>query len=131
MLNAVQPKSYIVPHRHIAVPKAESLVILKGSIGFIGFNDDGSIDEDAVFHLSAGSERFGIDYRAGVWHAFFALEENTVLFEVKPGPYDSSTDKEFAPWAPPENSPEALPYLASLEDFFRERFSLEKRTWNY
>jgi len=34
MLNAVQPMSYIQPHRHLDPPKAESFIVLKGSISF-------------------------------------------------------------------------------------------------
>src|SRR6266511_2048864 len=31
MLNAIQPSSYIRPHRHIIPPKAECLLLLQGS----------------------------------------------------------------------------------------------------
>ena len=33
---------------------------------------------------------------------------------VGPGPWVAATDKEFAPWAPPEDAPGAADYLASL-----------------
>ena len=52
---------------------------------------------------------------------------DTVIFEVKPGPYDAATDKEFAPWAPPEGDPRAHAYLIQLEDQFRQHFSLPER----
>jgi hemerythrin-like domain-containing protein len=32
------------------------------------------------------------------------LEENTILFECKKGPYDVETDKIFAEWSPNEGS---------------------------
>jgi hypothetical protein len=53
-----------------------------------------------------------------VWHTFIALEPGTVLFEVKPGPFDDRTDKEFAPWAPTENAQEAPEYLEWLKTAF-------------
>lgn len=131
MLNAFQPKSYVVPHRHLEDPKDEAIIILKGSIGCICFNEDGSIIPESVCYLSQGTDMVGLDVRAGVWHTFFALEKDTVIFEVKSGPYTRATDKDFAPWAPKENSDEALAYLAKLEDTVREKFNLEKRNWSF
>jgi hypothetical protein len=45
------------------------------------------------------------------------LSEDTVLFEVKPGPYSEASYKDFAPWAPAEYSAKAEEYLHQL--FFR------------
>ena len=112
MLNAVQPGSYVRPHRHLAPPKAESLVLLRGSVRFFVFGETGEVAE--TFVLSAGSSQLGLDVRPGVYHTFVALAPDTVVFEVKPGPYEPTTDKDFAPWAPPEGTPEAAAYLASL-----------------
>jgi hypothetical protein len=61
-----------------------------------------------------------VDCREGVWHTFFALEPDTVVFEVKAGPHDAATDKEAAPWAPDENSPDAAAYLQHLRKLFSE-----------
>lgn len=114
MLNALQPGSYIQPHRHATPPKSESILVLRGSICYVTFSEVGKVDEAIL--LGTGSESLGIDTQAGVYHTFFALEPDTVLFEVKPGPYDAETDKQFAPWAPPEGSQEARVYLAELEE---------------
>ena len=40
---------------------------------------------------------------------------DTVFLEAKAGPYLPFTEAERAPWAPAENSPEAVPYLAMLK----------------
>ncbi len=111
MLNTLQPGSYIRPHRH-ADHRAESIVVLAGSIRYFAFDDAGEVAE--TFVLAAGADEVGIDTDGGIWHSFAALEADTVVFEVKPGPYDAATDKEFARWAPEENSPEADAYLARL-----------------
>jgi hypothetical protein len=37
-----------------------------------------------------------------------------VCFEVKPGPWERATDKEFAEWAPAESDPAAAEYLRRL-----------------
>ena len=38
----------------------------------------------------------------GVWHAIAFLEPGSAVFEIKPGPYQPATDKDFATWAPHE-----------------------------
>jgi dTDP-4-dehydrorhamnose 3,5-epimerase-like enzyme len=48
---------------------------------------------------------------AGTWHGFVVLEPDTVVMELKPGPYRPS---EFAGWAPPEGDPSATSFLSSL-----------------
>lgn len=112
MLNAVQPESYVHPHRHLDPPKAEAWVVLRGSLLFFTFHDDGRVDQRLV--IRAAGPRLGVDLVAGVYHSFIALEPDTILYEVKNGPYQASTDKSFAPWAPAENTPEAAAYMQHL-----------------
>jgi cupin fold WbuC family metalloprotein len=112
MLNAIQPGSYIQPHRHLFPPKAESVIVLRGAIYVFIFKNDGTID--AVHAVKAGSINLGIDSEPGVFHTFTAIEEDTVLFEVKPGPYNQADDKDFAPWAPAEGAHRAVDYLDYL-----------------
>ena len=112
MLNAIQPGSYVQPHRHSNPPKAESIVVLQGGIHFIIFDDRGKIVRN--FALAAGSARFGVDLDSDIYHTFFATSADTVLFEVKPGPYLPASDKDFAAWAPEENSDSASSYLENL-----------------
>ncbi len=38
MLNALQPGSYIRPHRHLSPPKSETILVLEGSICFVIFD---------------------------------------------------------------------------------------------
>lgn len=117
MLNAIQPQSYIRPHRHLHPPKPETIIVLQGAILCIVFNPSGEVQE--VQTIAAGTDEFGFDCEPGVYHTFLSLKTDTVIFEVKPGPYEVSTDKDFAAWAPPEDSPEAANYLAFM-------YSLEK-----
>jgi cupin fold WbuC family metalloprotein len=119
MLNAMQPGSYVRPHRHISPPKAEALVLLRGAVGFMTFTDGGAPDFEGFVFLHHLRGAVALDCREGVWHTFFALEPDTVLYEAKNGPFDAATDKEAAPWAPPEGTAEAGPYLERLEDAFR------------
>ena len=76
--------------------------------------------------LDATQGKFAVDIRAGLWHCFFALQNNSILFEVKPGPYNPNTDKDAAPWAPAEDSSEASKYLKEIENRFRTVCNLPK-----
>jgi len=119
MFNAVQPGSYIRPHRHLDPPKSEAFIVLRGSLAFFTFDDDGRVR--ACARLAAGSDVFGADVSAGVFHSFIALEPDTLIYEVKPGPYARATDKAFGSWAPTEGAPEAAAYMRGLLEIFARR----------
>jgi len=112
MFNAIQPGSYARPHRHLDPPKAKAWIVLQGKLLFITFSDDGTIDHHAT--LTAGGECFGVDLVPGRYHTVCALMPDTVIYEVKTGPYLAMNDKAFAPWAPEEGTPEAAAYLNHL-----------------
>lgn len=115
MLNAMQPGSYIQPHRHLDPPKPESVIVLQGAIKCFIFSSSGQIE--TMYTIRAGSPIFGVDSEPGVYHTFLAIDSDTVLFEVKPGPYSPATDKDFASWAPAEGAPAAKQYMQYLYDF--------------
>lgn len=129
MLNAIQPGSYVRPHRHLTPPKAESFILLQGSLGFVQFDEDGGVRPEDCLLLDRERGAFGVDAREGRYHAIFALVPDTVAFEVKPGPYSPISDKEFASWAPAEGDAGAKAYLKALEDRFRTLFGLGPRGW--
>jgi cupin fold WbuC family metalloprotein len=110
-LNAWIRGTYAAPHRHVALPKPEAFVVLRGQLACFIFDDVGAVTQSAV--LGAGG-LFGIDIAPGVWHTLLPLTAEAVCFEVKPGPWDPATDKEFAPWAPREGEPGAAAYADHL-----------------
>lgn len=110
-LNAWTRGSYAAPHRHLAVPKPESFVVLRGELGLFIFDDDGKVTEH---HVLGRDGLIGIDVAPGIWHTVACVSDTAVCFEVKAGPYDAATDKEFAPWAPREGDPQAAAYLERL-----------------
>jgi cupin fold WbuC family metalloprotein len=114
LLNAMQPDSYIAPHRHLDPGKDETLVVLRGLLGLIVFDDAGGVVRTAK--VGAGGTAIGIDIPHGTWHTAVALEPDTVFMEAKAGPYLPFTEAERAPWAPAENSPAAVSYLGMLKD---------------
>ena len=112
LLNAMQPDSYIPPHRHLDPDKDETFVVLRGSLGLVLFDDEGGMARSVK--IGADGSAIGVDIAHGTWHTAVALEPDTVFLEAKAGPYLPFTEAERAPWAPAENAPEAAPYLAIL-----------------
>jgi len=113
LLNAMQPDSYIPPHRHLDPNKDETFVVLRGLLGLIVFDDAGGVVQAAK--VGAGGTAIGVDIPHGSWHTAVALEPDTVFLEAKAGPYLPFIATEKAPWAPPENSVEVATYLAMLK----------------
>ena len=75
------------PHQHIwkdgekKVIAQESWVVIKGSVKCIFFDMDGSLLEEPV--LNAGD----CSITLGGGHTYSILEENTLVYEFKTGPY--------------------------------------------
>lgn len=114
LLNAIEPGSYVMPHRHLDPNKDETMVVLRGRLALIEFDDAGHVTRALV--LGPGTDAVGADIAHGTWHTVFALESGTVFFEAKAGPYLPLTDEERAPWAPVEGDPDVARYLAHLQD---------------
>lgn len=124
-LNVLLAGTYVTPHRHSAVPKAEGFLVLEGCAAAFVFDDSGTLRDVVVLSDDGTTAKAppafksckaarGIDLPPGVWHTIVALSPSVVCYEVKPGPWVAATDKEFAPWAPMEDEPGAASYLASL-----------------
>jgi cupin fold WbuC family metalloprotein len=98
LLNAMEPGSYFPPHRHKNPDKEESFLVLRGSVLILIFDDEGSVISST--EVSPQKEVYGMEIDAGVWHSLIVLESNTVVYEVKKGPYVPLTPDNIAPWAP-------------------------------
>ena len=116
LLNALEPGTYIRPHRHLKATKAETAIVISGAIAVLIFDDAGTLLEKR--RLSPLGHDLGIETPAGVWHTFVALEPGSIFFEAKAGPYEPLRPEELAPWAPPEGAPDA----ADLERSWRGLF---------
>jgi len=112
LLNAIEPGSYVMPHRHLDPDKSETMVVLRGALALVIFDDAGALIDSAI--LSANSATLGVDLPYGTWHTVFALVPDTVFLEAKAGPYRPLAPNEKAPWAPAEGDAGAAVYLAKL-----------------
>jgi len=116
LLNAIEPGSYIAPHRHLSSTKDETFVVLRGSFGVVLFDDVGNVARTQV--IEAGGEACGIDIPHGTWHSVLSLAPGSVFFEAKAGPYQPFTPEEKAAWAPAENDAGSGDYLERLRRLF-------------
>lgn len=115
MLNFLQPETYIAPHLHPLPSASETIQVLQGAIGFMLFNATGEVLQ--TWRLEAGLLGL-IDIEPDVWHGFVALEPDTVVLEIKRGPYSGAEDKVFAPWAPAEGAVGTLDAMAGWRALF-------------
>lgn len=118
LLNAIEPGSWLPPHRHLDPAKDETIIVLAGALGVVIFGADGEIV--STRHLTAGGDCCGVDIPYGTWHTVLALVPGTVIFEAKSGPYRPLSVEELAPWAPGEGAPESAAYGAVLRGLFAD-----------
>lgn len=122
LFNALEPGSYIRPHRHLSVLRDELLIAIRGSMAFIAFNDQGAVTNILRF----GTEKYGSNLTTGLevpsstWHTVVALEPGCILLEVKAGPFDPDRPKDLAQWAPEEGSDEVNDYMNRLVEMTRQ-----------
>ncbi|MEO1767869.1 WbuC family cupin fold metalloprotein [Thiobacter aerophilum] len=112
LLNAIEPGSYVPPHRHLDPTKDESIVVVRGRLGVMIFDDGGGVREMGI--LVPGGKVVLVNVPHGAYHTVIGLEPGTVFFEAKAGPYRPLTPHERAPWAPQEGEPGWQDYLQSL-----------------
>ena len=112
LLNAVEPGSYIRPHRHLAGEKDEAFIVVRGRLALFIFDDEGVVKACTV--LGPGEQACGVNMAHGVWHMAMALERGTIFFEAKAGPYCAATSEEQADWAPAEGSESCGVYMEKM-----------------
>lgn len=113
MMHAMNPGTYVQPHKHENPDKREAFIILEGKVAVVEFNETGEILSHLVLSRDLGN--YGAEVPERTWHMLIALEENSVIYEVKDGPYSALDDKNFARWAPEEGSEGCRAYLNKLK----------------
>lgn len=118
-INVLQPGTYIRPHRHrrvLEVNGFEFFLVIQGDLGMIVLNDEGEIiDKERVI---AHGPTQGIELAEGTYHTLVALASDTVILELKEGPYDFSADKEFLTAFPAEGTLAAQDLVKTWQNCF-------------
>ena len=91
MLNALEPGTVMPIHRHHA--SSETVVILRGRIRWIFYDDNGQETERVV--LDANGEPRMLNVEKDRWHSLECLESGSVLFECKEGAYHPLEEDEI------------------------------------
>lgn len=103
-INVLQPGTYVRPHRHLRTEMNgfEFFLVFQGELGMIIMDESGQIlDTERV---SANGSTRGIELPQGTYHTLVALAPDTMILELKEGPYEPSTDKEFIDAFPAEGT---------------------------
>ena len=90
MLNALEPGTVMPIHRHQKT--SESVVILRGKIEWIFYDNDGNETERVT--LDANGESRMLNVERDRWHSLVCLESGSVLYESKDGAYHPLTSDE-------------------------------------
>lgn len=91
MFNAIEPGSVIPIARHPY--SSETLILLRGRLRVLIYNDKKEIIEDVILDLEQGN--IGYHIPRGTWHCVESLESGTVLFETREGPYTPVSENDI------------------------------------
>ena len=80
LLNAMEPDTYIRPHRHLNPDKDEIFLLLRGKAVVFIFDAQGNITEKVLLDPLVGS--YGAEIKPGIWHCLLVLEPDTVVYEA-------------------------------------------------
>ena len=94
MLNAIEPGSVVPIHRHQKT--SETVVVLRGRVVEEYYDDAGVLVESFVLgdcHVADAPRNdvpmvYALNIPAGQWHTLRALENGTVILEMKDGAYE-------------------------------------------
>ena len=112
LINAIEPYSYIQPHKHGNPDKREVFFVLRGKILVVEFHDNGEIADHILLEASTGN--IAVEIPENTWHTIISLEKASVAYECKDGPYDPTEDKDFASWAPKEGDCNCKQYIDEI-----------------
>ena len=118
-MNVLQPGTYVRPHRHLRAKDSngfELFLVLQGEIGFLVLDEQGQIVQTE--RLCAQGPTYGLELEEGQYHTLIALAPNTVMFEIKEGPYVPAADKDFLEHFPAEGTTAAQQQVKTWADLF-------------
>ena len=118
LINAMEPDTYLRPHRHKNPDKNEVFLMLRGKAALFLFDDDGNITEQVI--LDPEAEVYGGEIPCDVWHTLIVLESGSVVYEVKQGPFAPLSPENVAPWSPPAEDVEGVKkFIEKLKSYIK------------
>ena len=91
MFNALEPGTIVPVARH---PYSnETLIMLRGKLRVLIYNDKKNVIEDVV--IAPNTENIGYHIPKGTWHRVESLEQGTICFETREGPYLPVADRDI------------------------------------
>ena len=75
--NALEPGTYLRPHRHLNPKKDEIFLLLRGRIAVFLFDNKGEITKTQILDPKEGV--YGAEIKAGTWHGLLVLESGSVI----------------------------------------------------
>ena len=118
-INVLQPGTYVRPHRHLRAQDGngfELFLVLQGEIGFLVLDTQGQVLQTE--RLCAEGPTYGLELSEGQYHTLIALAPDTVMFEIKEGPYVPAADKDFMDAFPAEGTAAAQQQVQVWADMF-------------
>ena len=83
LLNALQIGTVLPIHRHTQT--AETYIVLRGVIKVFFYDDNKELTDTFILDPKQGN--YGVHIPVSQWHTVEVMEDDTVIFEVKDGPY--------------------------------------------
>jgi cupin fold WbuC family metalloprotein len=83
LLNALEPNTILPIHRHKNTD--ETYILIRGRIEVVFYDQFKNKIDSIILDPRNGS--YGINIPAGQWHTVNVIESDSVIFEVKEGPY--------------------------------------------
>ena len=109
--------SEITPSRVVDLDLQSTKIIEGRKVGVTIYDDQGNLIQSRI--VSPASDCVGFDIEAGVWHGLVVLEDDTVLFEIKQGPYAPIVASNIASWTPAADDTVAVEkFIKELEEKF-------------
>lgn len=99
---AAQPGTYVRPHRHSH--QWEMLILQSGCADILMVSGAGEV----LRRIRLDRDAPVIEIPMAEWHTCVVRAPDTVIMEIKPGPYQPN---EFADWAPEEASDRAAEFV--------------------
>jgi cupin fold WbuC family metalloprotein len=112
MLNAMQPGTYLQPHKHENPDKREVFLVLTGKFLVVEFEKNGTITDYMI--LDAKSHQYAAEIAERTYHTIICLKPDSIVYELKDGPYNPIDDKNFANWAPKEGEEGCIAYIDKI-----------------